>query len=79
MCELPQNCADCECDCEEVRAWGEIDLRLEALKLACSYAAYDQDSKDVVSIAADFYNFLNGELITSNVDKLDAIADILAD
>jgi hypothetical protein len=79
MCELPKNGADCDCGCEEPQVWGEIDLRLEALRLAVNQASLDASSKLVVTTAADFYNFLNGDTLTSNIDKLDAIADIIED
>jgi hypothetical protein len=73
MCELPKNCADCDCGCEEPQVWGEIDLRLEALRLAVKNGArIYHNSAEIVADAADFYNFLNG-------DTLDAIADIIED
>lgn len=59
--------------------WSETDLRLEALRQAVEHSSPLYSSEQVVSAAADFYNFLNGELITSNIDKLSAIADILSD
>jgi 2-keto-4-pentenoate hydratase/2-oxohepta-3-ene-1,7-dioic acid hydratase in catechol pathway len=80
MCEVPKNCADCECECERPQVWGEIDVRREALKFAIKNGVrMYHNSAEIVAAAADFYNFLNGDLITSNIDKLDAIADILAD
>jgi hypothetical protein len=63
MCELPKNCADCDCGCDELQVWGEIDLRLEALKLAVNQASLDASSKVVVAAAVDFYNFLNGDML----------------
>lgn len=69
------------CDYEskdmDTSGWSETDLRLEALRQAVSKSNDWQSSKDVVAAAADFYNFLNGDLVTSNIDKLAAIADIL--
>ena len=78
MCEVPNNCADCCCT-DEPKVWGDIDLRLEALQRATMHGNGYLSSADIVARAAAFYNFLNGDLITSNIDKLDAIADILAD
>jgi hypothetical protein len=81
MCELPKNCADCDCGCEEPQAWGEIDLRLEALRLAVKNGdrVFYINPAEIVAAAADFYNFLNGDTLTSNIEKLEAIADIIAD
>jgi hypothetical protein len=63
-------------DCEV--GVSEYEMRLEALKLAVDNR-HGYPSKDIVADAADFYNFLNGEIVTSNIEKLDKIADILAD
>lgn len=70
---------NCEPEAMDTSGWSEGDLRLEALRQAVAFCHSVYTPKEVVAAAADFYNFLNGELVTSNIDKLAEIADIMAD
>jgi hypothetical protein len=54
-------------------------MRREALGHAVKIYQILGGPAQIVAAAAEFYNFLNGDLMTSNIDKLEAIADILAD